>query len=66
MQAALGTEEFARVRIGVGIEPPPEMDLADFVLAEFLPEELPRLREVSRMAADAVAVPAAKRGPMPP
>jgi len=53
LQAALDTEEFARVRIGVGIEPPPEMDLADFVLAEFLPEELPRLREVSQMAADA-------------
>ena len=53
--AALGTEEFARVRIGVGVEPPPDLDLADFVLAEFLPEELPRLREVTVLAADAVA-----------
>jgi len=51
--AALGTEEFARVRIGVGLEQPPEMDLADFVLAEFLAEELPRLREVTDLAADA-------------
>lgn len=51
--AALGTEEYARVRIGVGLEDPPEMDLADFVLAEFLEEELPRLREVTLLAADA-------------
>ena len=34
--AALGTEEYARVRVGVGPEEPPDMDLADFVLAEFL------------------------------
>lgn len=53
--AALGTEAFARVRIGVGVEPPPELDLADFVLAEFLPEELKLLREVTVLAADAVA-----------
>lgn len=53
--AALGTEAFARVRIGVGVEPPPELDLADFVLAEFLPEELKLLREMTVLAADAVA-----------
>jgi PTH1 family peptidyl-tRNA hydrolase len=52
--AALGTEEYARVRVGVGLEDPPEMDLADFVLADFLEEELPRLREVTGLAADAV------------
>ena len=53
--AALGTEEFARVRIGVGVEPPPDLDLADLVLAEFTPEELKQLREVTVLAADAVA-----------
>lgn len=52
--AALGTEEFARVRVGVGIEPPPDVDLAEFVLGEFLAEELPLLREVTGLAADAV------------
>jgi PTH1 family peptidyl-tRNA hydrolase len=51
---SLGSDEFARVRIGVGIEPPPELDLADFVLGEFPAEELPRVREVVGMAADAV------------
>jgi PTH1 family peptidyl-tRNA hydrolase len=34
---------------------PPELDLADFVLAEFLPEELKLLREMTVLAADAVA-----------
>ena len=51
----LGTEEFARVRIGVGLEDPPDMDLADFVLGEFLAEELPRVSEVVGLAADAVS-----------
>jgi len=58
--ASLGTEAFARVRIGVGPEATPAElgaqrdDLAAFVLADFLPEELPRLREVIGLAADAV------------
>jgi PTH1 family peptidyl-tRNA hydrolase len=52
---ALGSDEFARVRIGVGIEPPPELELAAFVLEEFLPDELPRVQEVVGLAADAVA-----------
>jgi PTH1 family peptidyl-tRNA hydrolase len=51
---SLGTDAFARVRIGVGVEPPPEMDLADFVLGEFRAEERPKLREVVGVAADAV------------
>jgi PTH1 family peptidyl-tRNA hydrolase len=61
---ALGTDAFARVRIGVGPEAGPaeleaerdsRIDLADFVLGEFLPDELPRLRELIGLAADAVA-----------
>ncbi len=51
--ATLGTEEYARVRVGVGLEEPPDMELADFVLGEFLEEELPRLREATVLAADA-------------
>ena len=78
--SALGTETFARVRIGIGPwASPPELEterdsiprsegggvaqhpprftepLRDFVLADFLPEEQPRLREVVGLAADAVA-----------
>jgi PTH1 family peptidyl-tRNA hydrolase len=62
LAAALDSFDFARVRVGVGLEDPPDRDplprsedLADFVLGEFLAEELPRLREVIRLAADAVA-----------
>jgi PTH1 family peptidyl-tRNA hydrolase len=52
---ALGTEDFSRVRVGIGQDPPPAVKLRDFVLADFLPEEVPRLREVIGLAADAVA-----------
>ncbi len=40
----LGTEEFARVRIGIG-EKPAGWDLADYVLGRFKSEELPLMRE---------------------
>ncbi len=80
--AALGSSDFARIRIGVGPDPgsdqanpaepiapqdspegdrvtsstsKPVQDLSEFVLAEFLAGELPRLREVIGLAADAVA-----------
>ena len=42
--AMLGTEEFMRVRIGVG-EKPPRMDLADYVLGHFPPEERENIKE---------------------
>jgi PTH1 family peptidyl-tRNA hydrolase len=49
----LGTEEFARVRIGVrrGELPP---DLAEYVLADFLPDEVLAVQEGVGLAADAV------------
>jgi PTH1 family peptidyl-tRNA hydrolase len=49
----LGTEEFARVRIGVrGGELPG--DLAEYVLADFLPDELLAVQEAVGLAAEAV------------
>ena len=42
--ARMGTEEFARVRIGIG-EKPAGWDLADYVLGRFKSEELPLMRE---------------------
>lgn len=50
--AHLGTEEFARVRIGVG-EKPAGWDLADYVLGRFQAEEEPLMREALADAAKA-------------
>ncbi len=38
VQAALGTQEYARLRVGVG-SPPPGADLADWVLSAFDPPD---------------------------
>lgn len=50
--AQLGTEEFARLRIGVG-RGDARRDLADHVLATFAPEERPAVVEAVGRAADA-------------
>jgi PTH1 family peptidyl-tRNA hydrolase len=51
----LGTEEFSRLRIGIG--PPPEgWEATDYVLARFTPEEKPDMEEAVLRSADAVAV----------
>jgi PTH1 family peptidyl-tRNA hydrolase len=50
---ALGTEEFARVRIGVKRGELPE-DLAEYVLSEFPPDEVLIVQEAVGAAADAV------------
>ncbi len=50
--AQLGTEQFARVRVGVG-EKPSGWDLADYVLGRFSVEEEPLMREALADAARA-------------
>lgn len=45
--AQLGSNEFARVRIGVGKKPHPSYDLADWVLSAFTAEELERLADLN-------------------
>ncbi len=49
---ALGTDEVARLRIGVGIDPLPR-DLHDFVLSPFTSAERPRMKRTLEQAADA-------------
>ena len=49
----LGTQEFQRIRIGVG-EKPKEYDLADYVLGHFSPEDRKLVEEAFVHAADAV------------
>ena len=50
---AVGTDEFRRIKLGVG-RPPGGVDPADFVLAEFEPHEIPAMRRMVELAADAV------------
>ena len=51
---SLGTEDFARVRIGVRRGELPD-DLAQFVLADFAPDEVLLVQEAVGLAADAAA-----------
>lgn len=48
----LGTEEFPRIRIGVG-EKPKDWDLADYVLSRFKDDEQPVIREALKDASEA-------------
>lgn len=49
----LGSQEFPRVKIGVGAKPNPEFDLADWVLSTFSSKEEKDLRFALDNAADA-------------
>lgn len=51
---ALGTQDFPRVRIGIG-RPPPGQDEVAYVLSPFLREEQAAVQEALERAADAVA-----------
>lgn len=52
--AHVGSQDFPRVRIGVG-EKPPGWDLADYVLSNFSKDEIPVIGETIRQAAQAAA-----------
>ena len=51
----LGTDQFPRVKIGVGQKPHPDYDMADWVLSKFTGEDLKTITEAVKKAADAVA-----------
>lgn len=53
--ACLGSDEFPRIRIGVG-DKPSRMDLVDYVLGRFSDEELPDVRDGIARAAEAAAM----------
>lgn len=53
--AHVGSEEFDRVRVGIGHKPP-GFDLADYVLSRFGKDELPLIRDAVDKAADAMEV----------
>lgn len=49
----LGSQDFPRVKIGVGAKPHPDYDLADWVLSAFTPSEEKSLKVALENAADA-------------
>ena len=51
----LGTDQFPRVKIGVGEKPHPDYDMADWVLSKFTGEDLKTIQAAVKKAADAVA-----------
>ena len=53
--AQLGTQNFVRVRVGIG-KKPDQMDLADYVLSRFEKDELSEIRMGCECAADAITV----------
>ena len=54
--AQLGSNEFARVRIGVGKKPHPQYDLADWVLSAFSAEELAKLEALNEAVKNGVSL----------
>jgi len=50
----LGTQEYARLRLGVGRPSHPDFTLADYVLGNFSKEEQPNLDKVLDTASDAI------------
>ena len=52
--AALGSDAFPRIRIGVGAPPHPDYDMADWVLSVFRNQDLEDMRAAADRAAQAV------------
>jgi PTH1 family peptidyl-tRNA hydrolase len=50
----LGTDQFPRIKVGVGQKPHPDYDLADWVLGKFTPAEQKILEPAVEKAAQAV------------
>ena len=50
----LKTQEFKRIRIGIGAKPHPEYDLKDWVLSNFSKEAKPQIERAINLGSDAV------------
>lgn len=51
-----GSNEFPRIKIGVGAKPRPDYDLASFVLSDFSKEDFPKMQESFINASEAIAL----------
>lgn len=49
-----GSEDFPRIKIGVGAKPSKEYDLASWVLSNFTSEEIPLIREAAEKGCEAI------------
>ena len=54
--SSIGSEEFARIKIGVGKKPHPEYDLVDWVLGRFPKESLDAMRAASEATVSAISL----------
>ena len=52
--SCLGTEDFPRIRIGVGAPPHPDYDMADWVLSSFRNQDAEDMAKAAARAAEAV------------
>ena len=52
--ASLGTEDFPRIRLGVGAPPHPDYDMADWVLSAFQNQDAEDMAKAAARAAEAV------------
>ena len=50
----LGSDQYPRIKLGVGAKPRPDYDLADWVLSTFQKDELSRMKEAMEKACEAV------------
>ena len=50
----LGTDQFPRIRFGVGKKPHPDYDMKDWVLSTFAPSELEKLKSLFPIACEGV------------
>lgn len=52
--AHLGTDQFPRIRLGVGAPPHPDYDMADWVMTVFRDQDAVDMTETAKRAADAI------------
>ena len=57
----IDSEDFARIKLGIGAKPHPEMELADWVLSRFTQAELKTMADAAGRAADAAKLVVAGR-----
>ena len=50
----LGSDNFPRIKLGVGEKPHPDFDLADYVLSGFTKDEIPQMKQAMDKACKAL------------